>query len=279
MQKQHNVDLKQIFTYFYDVDIAPYEHRTKHCGNYIVRKPFITINGVSTVDWVQNQVKADDVFSGFFARMLLFAPPFENKIPDARPKKKIVSLEGIRAKENIAKTLEHIGEIKFSFSKETDLQFDNIHEALYQMVRVSKHDERCQTFLEPYLKRWSPYVLKLAMLFRIIEDPFSHELSVSSIKAATEIIRIAIKSTAKLFEKELGESEDQRKQRKVYELISKRTKQNKSILLRNIIDSKMLDGGTREYQEVLETLETAGKIECLNSESKNKKDHEYVISN
>lgn len=278
MQKQHNVDLKQIFTYFYDVDIAPYEHRTKHCGNYIVRQPFVTINGVSTVDWVQNQVKADDVFSGFFARMLLFAPPFENKIPDARPRKKIVSLEGIRAKKKIAEILEHLGEIEFSFSKETADQFEIIHEALYQMVRNSKYDGRCQTFLEPYLKRWSPYVLKLAMLFRILEDPFSQELSTSSIQAATEIIRVAIKSTAKLFEKELGESEDQRKQRKVYELIVKRTEQNKRVLLRNIIDSKKLDGGTREYQEVLETLETAGKIECLNPESKNKKDHEYVLS-
>ena len=100
MQKQHNVDLKQIFTYFYDVDIAPYEHRTKHCGNYIVRQPFVTINGVSTVDWVQNQVKADDVFSGFFARMLLFAPPFENKIPAALPKELKDShlSKGIRSK-------------------------------------------------------------------------------------------------------------------------------------------------------------------------------------
>lgn len=276
MQKQHNVDLKQIFTYFYDVDIAPYEHRTKHCGNYIVQQPFVTINGVSTVDWVQNQVKADDVFSGFFARMLLFAPPFENKIPDARPKKKTVSPEGVKAKEAIVKTLEHVGEIEFSFSKETADQFDNIHEALYQMVRNSKYDERCQTFLEPYLKRWSPYILKLAMLFRILEDPTSKEISISSIKAATEIIRVAIKSTAKLFEKELGESEDQRKQRKIYEWIVNRDAVGKKTTLSNFLRSRILEGGSKEYEEILETLENSGKIERLNSDAKNKKDQEYV---
>ena len=152
MQKQHNIDLKQIFTYFYDVDIAPYEHRTKHCGNYIVRQPFVTINGVSTVEWVQNQVKADDVFSGFFARMLLFAPPFENKIPPFLPQKREVSAAGINAKKQITETLEHLGEIKFSLPQEAKAYGNNIHEALYQMVRNSKYDERCQTFLEPYLK-------------------------------------------------------------------------------------------------------------------------------
>jgi len=276
MQKNHNVDLKQIFTYFYDVDIAPYEHRTKHCGNYIVKQPFVTINGVSTIDWVQNQVKADDIFSGFFARMLLFAPPFENKIPHARPKKKEMSAEGIKAKKEIAKTLEHLGEIEFSFSEETAAQFDNIHEALYEMVRIDKYDEKCQKFLEPYLKRWSPYVLKLAMIFRVIEDPLSNELSISSIKAATELIRVAIKSTAKLFKNELGESEDQRKQRKVYDWIVKRSRENKKAPYFALIKSRVLDGGSKEYDEVLETLINAGKIECLNPKTENKKDYEYV---
>jgi hypothetical protein len=276
LEKNHNVDLKQIFTYFYDVDIAPYESRTKHCGGGIVQKPFITINGVSTVDWLQKKVKADDVFSGFFARMLLFAPPFETKIPDARPKKKEVSVEGIEAKRKIVETLEHLGEIQFSFTEETAAQFDSIHAALYQMARNSNYDERCQMFLEPYLKRWSPYILKLAMLFRIIEDPTSKELSLSSIKAATEIISVAIKSTAKLFEKELGESENQRKQRRVYEWVVKRCKDKKSAHYFSLIKSKILDGGSKEYDEVLETLEVAAKIECSNPNTENKKDRGYV---
>ena len=276
MQKQHNIDLKQIFTYFYDVDIAPYEHRTKHCGNYIVRQPFVTINGVSTVDWIESQVKADDVFSGFFARVLLFAPPFEDKVPDALPKQRLEDIRGIAAKRKITETLEHLGEVKFHFSQESKAKFQSVHKALYQMVRCSKYDARCQRFLEPYLKRWSPYVLKLAMLFRILEDPISQELSVSSIKAATEIIRVAIKSTAKLFEKELGESEDQSKQRKIYEWVVKTHQEKGKVTFWNILRSRILEGGSKEYEEILETLENAGKIECLNPNANNKKDREYV---
>ncbi|MDP6527880.1 MAG: hypothetical protein QF858_03330, partial [Candidatus Pacebacteria bacterium] len=193
--------------------------------------------------------------------------------------REIISLKdakGREAKRKIAETLRYLGELKFTFSKEAKVQFRNIHEALYQMVRQSKYDERCQRFLEPYLKRWSPYVLKLAMLFRILEDPLSQELSVSSIKASTELIRVAIRSTAKLFEKELGESEDQRKQRKVYEWIVKRSSENKKAPYFALIKSRILDGGSKEYDEVLETLENAGKIECLNPKTENKKDYEYV---
>lgn len=277
MQKQHNVDLKQIFTCFYDVDIIPYEHRTKHCGNYIVEKPFVTINGVSTISWIEGQVKADDVFSGFFARVLLFNPPSEDKIPNARPKKIKDSAKGIEAKRKIAETLENLGEVRFAFSEETKSQFDAIHISIYQMVRSGSHDERCQRFLEPYLKRWPPYILKLAMLFRIIEDPLSDKLNETSLKAATEIVRIAIKSTAKLFKKELGESIDQRKQRKVYEWIAKRSSKKRKTPYSSLIKSRILDGGSKEYDEILGTLENAGKIKCSNPKTENKKDLEYVL--
>ena len=264
MQKNHNVDLKQIFTYFYDVDIAPYERRTNHCGGGIVQRPFITINSVSTVEWVQKHVKADDVFSGFFARMLLFAPPFEDKIPDALPQKKVQDPKALDAKRKIIETLWNLGDITFSLSAAARMQFQSVHTSLYLMVRQSKYDERCQSFLEPYLKRWSPYVLKLAMLFNILEDPTSEVISERSIKAATEIIKLAIKSTAKLFEKELGESEDQSKQRKVYGWVSNRCTKNKKAPFYSLIASRLLDGGSKEYEEVVQTLIDSQKIRCFN---------------
>ena len=114
------------------------------------------------------------------------------------------------------------------------------------------------------------------MLFRILEDPTSEKLSISSIQAATEIIRVAIKSTAKLFEKELGESEDQMKQRKVYDWIVKRFSEAKKASFYNLLKNKILEGGSKDYEEVLETLENAGKIECSNPKTENKKDREYV---
>lgn len=276
MDKSHNGDLKQIFTLFYDCDIPPYRYCTKSSGSYTIDKPFITINAVSTVDWVQSHVKADDIFSGFFARFLLFTPPYKETIPPARPIYQKGSDE--EALRKITETFENMDPCKaFSIPKSVGLQYDNIHNALYQMVNVGRYDDRCRKFLEPYLKRWSPYVLKLAMLIRIVEDPFSNELSETSLKAASEIIRLAIKSTAKLFEKELGESKDQRKQRIVYDWMVRRTKEGRKILFSNLLKSKTLDGGSREYEDIVETLINSGKIECCNPEIKQKKERKYTL--
>jgi hypothetical protein len=107
------------------------------------------------------------------------------------------------------------------------------------------------------------------MLFNILEDPTSEVISEGPIKAATEVIKLAIKSTAKLFEKELGESEDQMKQRKVYEWVSNRQAKSKKALFYSLIASRLLDGGSKEYEEVVQTLIDSQKIRCFNqSESK-----------
>ena len=278
MDKSHNGDLKQIFTLFYDCDIPPYRYCTKSSGSYTIDKPFITINAVSTVDWIQSHVKSDDVFSGFFARFLLFTPPYKETIPPALPIHQKESDEASRRK--IMETLENMDEVKeFSIPEAVKLQYDNIHASIYKMVQANKkYDDRCQTFLEPYLKRWSPYVLKIAMLLRIIEDPFSNELSETSLKGASEIIRVGIKSTTKLFEKELGESSDQRKQRKVYEWIVRRSRESKRTKFFDFLKSKILDGGSKEYEDVLETLINSGKVDCINPQIKQKKEREYKIS-
>jgi len=278
MDKSHNGDLKQIFTLFYDCDIPPYRYCTKSSGSYTIDKPFITINAVSTVDWIQSHVKSDDVFSGFFARFLLFTPPYKETIPPALPIHQKESDEASRRK--IMETLENMDEVKeFSIPEAVELQYDNIHASIYKMVQANKkYDDRCQTFLEPCLKRWSPYVLKIAMLLRIIEDPFSNELSETSLKGASEIIRVAIKSTTKLFEKELGESSDQRKQRKVYEWIVRRSREKKRTKFFDFLKSKILDGGSKEYEDVLETLINSGKVDCINPQIKQKKEREYKIS-
>ncbi len=277
MEKSHNGDLKQLFTSFYDVDIPPYSHCTKTSGSYIVQKPFMTINAVSTIDWIQKDVKVEDVFSGFFARFLLFSPPFQDVVPDALPKKgKSVDFEVER---KIKETLLNLDlEKKMYLPESVRCHFEVIHQSLYQMVKCSKYDERCQKFLEPYLKRWSPYILKLAILFRIMEDPFSNEISETSLKASTEIIRIAVKSTAKLFEKELGESQDQQKQRKVFEWIATRLRKNKASTFSQLVSSKVLEGGSKEYEEIVQTLIDSKKILCSNS-SENKSNWLLEVTN
>ena len=86
--------------------------------------------------------------------------------------------------------------------------------------------------LEPHLKRWSPCLLKLAMIMQLFIDPKSKEIEVEALYSAFAILIPAIKSTAILIEGELGESEHQRKCRKLFEWICKRITKTKSPIRR-----------------------------------------------
>lgn len=282
MEKSHNGDLKQTFTNFYDCDMT-YTYCTKHSGSYVIENPFVTINAVSTIDWVKSNINSEDIFSGFFARFLLFAPPASDVIPPSLPTngKQQVDKESESYMRRVLREIEDYREqeIRFSLSDQSRVQFDILHSSLYHMVKNNAdYGDKCQKFLEPYLKRWSPYLLKLAMIFNVIENPKSQQISVSSLKAATEIIKVAIKSTAKLFQKELGESENQRKQRIVFEWFVSRTKAKKPTLFKNLVRSKILEGSNKEYEGVLETLQASGSIKCFNPGSRNKEALDYRLA-
>jgi hypothetical protein len=67
----------------------------------------------------------------------------------------------------------------------------------------------------------------------------------------------AEKCTRYLFERDLGESKAQRKQRKLMEYIATK---GGSITRQQMISSKVLEGGHGEYDYVVESLEHSGKL-------------------
>lgn len=258
MDKSHNSDLKAIFTELYDVP-QTYRYKTRTQGDFILEKPFFSICGVSTLAWLKDSLKPNDVSSGFFARFLIFTPPQKDYIPPALPRK--TKPPDYNAELKIKETIENIGTISYTLSPEAKELFESIHASLYEMSR--SYSERCQEILNPYLKRWSPYLLKLAMLIRPFEDPFSTEISDTAITAAMAILLPAIKSTAQLFEGELGESDNQRKCRIILEWIcDKIGKTGAPVTRAMLLSSHKLEGGKSEYDYVLDTLIESGKLIC-----------------
>jgi hypothetical protein len=67
----------------------------------------------------------------------------------------------------------------------------------------------------------------------------------------------AEKCTRYLFDRELGESVQQNKWRKVIEYLANR---GGSVTRQKLVASKVLDGGHSEYDYVLTSLEHAGKL-------------------
>ena len=256
LEKTHNTGLKALFTDLYDVP-KTYSYLTKTSGQFWVEQPFISIAGVSTIEWVKKSVRPDDVSSGFFARFLLFYPPKKDAVPPALPRWKA---KDYAAENRIKAILQSVpDDMPMTLTEEGTRVFEAAHALLYSEVKAL--GERPQEILSPYLKRWSPYLLKLAMVNQVFLDPTSTKIGVDALKSAFAILEYAIKSTTYLFRGELGESEHQRKCRAILKFLAKKGGKSRRQV---ILSSKTLDGGVKDYDEILEMLTEQGEINVDN---------------
>lgn len=258
LQKTYNIDLKALFTDLYDVPRS-YSITTKGSGRITIERPFISICGLSTIEWVKEEIRPSDISSGFFARFLIFNPPGKKVVPPAMPVRRPGMNQDIEGK---------IKDILFNkipenrpyvLTPEAYDRFIAIHEALYSSF--DELQENSKKMLEPYLKRWSPYILKIGMIMQFMTDPDTNEIGVEAIMSAANIVEYAIKSTTYLFQKELGESKHQENCRRVLEFIAKRTREEKRTEWSNILASHLLEGGTKEYEAVILHLVEGGELE------------------
>lgn len=273
MDKTHNGDLKSIFTELYDIPPS-YRYKTKTQGDHILENPFFSICGFSTLAWLKENLKPNDVSSGFFARFLLFSPPHQDYIPPALPR--LLKNSSLQEEFKIKQTLENMDkEYEYRLSPSAKKLFESAHISLYSIPK--SYSDNCQLILDPYLKRWSPYILKLSMIMRLFEDPTSKEISDSSINSAMAILLPAIKSTAYLFETELGESDQQKKNRIVLEWICNRMAKGMDPTWAALIQSKILDGGALMYDNSMKNLLESGLVKVI--PKGNKKDWIYIANN
>lgn len=280
-EKNGNVDLKSIFTVLYDVPPL-YRYKTKNHGDHVLKEPYISICAVSTLDWLKKDLKPDDTTSGFFARFLLFTPPHDkSEIPPALPVKKpnAISQAEVAFKNKLMEIDDYsIREETryYTISESAKETYSSMCKNIYEMA--NSYEDKCKTILEPYVKRWCPYLLKLAIIMQYFEDCETTVIGEKALIAAMSILILAIKSTAQLFEGELGESEHQRKCRILLDWICQKVqKTGSSVLRKDILASKKFNGGATEYDYVLNTLIESGKIKFVEKNPKNTSEYSPQI--
>jgi putative DNA primase/helicase len=266
LEKSYNGDLKALLTELYDAPRS-YRYKTITRGDFILNEPYISICGVSTLAWLKAHIRPEDFASGFFARFLIFVPPHEYEIPPALPTRQNTS--DLKSEQALRDVLQNMDSFySYSLSNNAERAFECLHKDIYKITH--SYSDKCREILEPHLKRWSPCLLKLAMIMQLFTDPKSKEIGVEALNSAYAILLPAIKSTALLIEGELGESAHQRKCRKVYEWICKTVKSTGLPIRRQcLFSSRQLDGGGKEYDYVLTTLIEQGKILCEETIKKN----------
>lgn len=245
MEKKYNIGLKGLLTDLYDIP-PRYSIKTKTGGHLKINNPFISIAGVSTLPWIEKNMKIEDVAVGFLARFLMFYPPMEKTIPKALPSNKKLNNP---AESELQDLLDNIPDSKeYGLSKEAKALYKQIHSDLYKMDNV---DEKRQNILKPFVKRWSPYLLKLAMIMQYCMNPKKDKITAAAVKSANAVLTYAITSTKLLFQNDLGQSEHQQKCTKVLKYVAK---QGGKVTRSQLQRSHTLDGGNTDYEYVLSSL-------------------------
>lgn len=278
LDRHHNQEFKPILTDFYDVPLS-FRYKTRSQPECIIHQPYVSICGVSTMTWITTNLKPTDISSGFFARFLIIMPPYQDDIPAALPEQIASNIEDAEQEfqHKLNDILEKIANNKeYVLSKDAQEQFIKIHTAMYG--QVLQYDELAQEILQPYLKRWSPAYLKVAMIMQLFIDADAEEIDNIAILMAHNFLKSAIESTKLLLQKELSESKFQAKCRKLFEWICLRIQKNdRPVTWQEILASKQLQHGGEEYQGVLSMLVDQGLIE--HRELKPKKNSEYFLAN
>jgi len=257
LESTHNRGFRQHLTELYDVPTY-FEDVTRTRGSKVLRYPFVGISGVSTIEFLHGLLSKDDAGSGFLARFLLFKPPVTDKVPHALPykKTKIQELHSYRLLSEIYNQLDNISvPIEYSISLEAQKVFEDYHNDMFS--RFQESNDTTKSILDPFLKRWSPSVLKSAILFQYLLDSESQTIGESAVMGGISLSLYAEKCTRYLFERELGESTHQNKQRKLIEYIANK---GGTVTRQKLLGSRLLDGGHSEYDYVISSLEQSGKL-------------------
>jgi hypothetical protein len=95
MSRKYNGDIKQFLTEIFDVP-ASYEASRVSSGSKLLYRPFISMIGASTMEWIRDNSEYNDLKSGFFARFL-----FTIKNTNEKPYIPILEVPGrITARDN-----------------------------------------------------------------------------------------------------------------------------------------------------------------------------------
>ena len=257
LERTYNQGFKQTITELYDVPDT-YEESTRTHGSRILTKPFISISGVSTIEFLSGLLGKEDASTGFLARFMLFRPPAKNTVPDALPgtAKSEEDLESYHLLQEIYKQLSYMTvPLEYKLSSAAKKLFTEYHESMYDRFYKLSDDEKF--WMEPFIKRLGPSALKIAMVSQFLIQSNQDIIDEHAMMTGISLVSYSEICTRYLFRRELGESSFQKKARDIKEYIARR---GGACTKAQLYASHVLAGGQQEYNGVCESLEARGEI-------------------
>jgi putative DNA primase/helicase len=271
----NNTGLMALLTKFFDCDPLT-EDTTKTQGSNFIERPYISINGVSTVAWIGSGFSDEDIHGGFGARFLLFLLPKTNERPPSLPSRKYIAQENTYdAYRDALKTLP--ASRRYRITQEAAEYYDVVYNKIYDLKE--SFDEEGGAILDPFLRRWCPYILKISMIMQYFFNKHADRIGVDAIKAASDFVYPAIKSTVSLFRDELGESKFEKDCNKIFNWICSQVKENgQPVSHQKLNHSKCVSSLVpKERDDIIKILDESGRIKVNRDKTGSKSKTTYEI--
>lgn len=245
LQKDYNFGAQSLLTELYD---NPPEYTRKKgttdIKEFRIEKPYLTILGASTLEWLINSVQNGDIAGGFLARFLFVSADQKDKILAIQPKADEVEKRCIQA--DLAKACLVEGEMSY------DPEARQHYEAWY--YRFVKEAEKAPEGVRAFFPRLTAYAHKFAMLEAILNGHHP-QITMDDCRRACLMADNFAAEIRKLGAESLGKSKFDLYRLKILKAIVKNNGIEHSRLLRNInLPAKV-------FKDVIETLKQTGEIE------------------
>jgi hypothetical protein len=245
MQKDYNSGLQSLLTELYDSPPA-YDRKTgtQQIKEYHIEKPYLTILGASTVDWLLQSVQGGDISGGFLARFLFVSADTKSKVMAFQPSADQAE------KSRLVETLKKITTVQGRMDYALDARRE--YERWYG--EFCRKAENAPESVRAFFPRLTAYAHKFAMLEAVQRGHFP-TITLDDCRTACMISESFAAEIRRLGAESLGKSKFDGIKLRVLKAIRKEPGIEHSRLLRNLSIS------AKVFKDTVDTLRQSGEIE------------------
>jgi len=249
LQKDYNFGAQSLLTELYD-NPPEYSRKkgTTEIKEFKIERPYLTILGASTLEWLINSVQSGDIAGGFLARFLFVSADQKDKILAIQPKADEAEKERVKNALQTALTFE--GEM--SYTAEAVQYYTDWY------YRFVKEAEKAPEGVRAFFPRLTAYAHKFAMLEAILNGHHP-EITKDDCRRACLMADNFAAEIGRLGAESLGKSKFDSYRLKILKAINKTPGIEHSRLLRNTnLPAKV-------FKDVIDTLKQTGEVEVRES--------------
>lgn len=245
LQKDYNRGAQSLLTELYDnpPDFVR-KKGVEEIKEFRIERPYLTVLGASTIEWLLQSVQGGDIAGGFLARFLFVSADRKDKVLAIQPKADQSEKERVIEAARSAITVE--GEMSYT------LEAVRYYEAWY--ARFFKAAESAPETVRAFFPRLTAYAHKFAML-EAVQNGHGQEITVDDCRRACLIADNFAAEIRKLGEESLGRSKFDTVKARLIKAVAKRPGVDHSTLLRNLSIS------AKVFNDVVDTAKQSGEIE------------------